>query len=86
MNSAEVEELVRNVIVHLGLPFAVLSVIESPIGWNIHVRAGTGGVVRFTVFGDRPISMRVAIQGKLEAEGRGLEARDQPHLDPFRAV
>ena len=68
MTTTEVEELVRNVIVHMGLPFAVLSVIESPSGWNVQVRAGTGGVVRFTVLGGRPLAMRIAIQEKLEAE------------------
>ena len=68
MNATEVEELVRSVIVHLGLPFAILAVIESPLGWNIQVRAGTGGVVRFTVVGGRPLAMRIAIQEKLEAE------------------
>lgn len=68
MNSAEVEALVKSVIVHLGLPFAVLSVIASPIGWNIRVRAGTGGIVSFAIPGGRPLSMRVAIQEKLEAE------------------
>jgi hypothetical protein len=68
MNTTEVDALVRSVIVHLGLPFAVLSVVESPAGWNIEVRAGTGGVVRFTVPGGRPLAMRVAIQEKLEAE------------------
>ena len=68
MNATEAEELVRSVIVHIGLPFAVLSVVESPLGWNIQVRAGTGGVVRFTVLGGRPLAMRIAIQEKLEAE------------------
>ena len=68
MNTTEVDALVRSVIVHFGLPFAVLSVVESPAGWNIEVRASTGGVVRFTVLGGRPLAMRVAIQEKLEAE------------------
>ena len=68
MNTTEVDALVRSVIVHLGLPFAVLSVVESPAGWKIEVRASTGGVVRFTVLGGRPLAMRVAIQEKLEAE------------------
>ena len=68
MNMTEVDALVRSVIVHLGLPFAVLSVVEAPAGWNIEVRASTGGVVRFTVLGGRPLAMRVAIQEKLEAE------------------
>jgi len=67
MNQNEVRELVRNVIIHIGLPFAVLSVIESPAGWNILVRAGTGGIVRFTVLGGRPLAMRIAIQEKLES-------------------
>ena len=53
---------------HLRLPFAVLSVVGSPARWNIEVRAGTGGVVRFTVLGSRRLAMRVAIQEKLEAE------------------
>jgi hypothetical protein len=68
MNTTEVDALVRSVIVHLGLPFAVLSVVESPAGWNIQVRAGTDGVVRFTVLDGRPIAMRFTIQEKLEAE------------------
>ncbi len=68
MNNTEVEALVRNVITHMGLPFAVLSVIPSPAGWNIRVRAGTGGIVSFAIAAGRPVSMRVAIQEKLEAE------------------
>jgi hypothetical protein len=68
MNTTEVDALVRSVIVHFGLPFAVLSVAETPAGWNIQVRAGTGAVVRFTVLGSRPLAMRLAIQERLEAE------------------
>ncbi|MQA28366.1 MAG: hypothetical protein GEU82_00805 [Luteitalea sp.] len=66
MNTTEVETMVRSVIVHLGLPFSVLSVVGSPAGWNIRVRASTGGTVAFTVVGGRPLSMRTAIQEKLE--------------------
>jgi len=68
MNTTEMETLVRSVITHLGLPFAVLSVVASPAGWNIRVRAGTGGVVSFAIAGGRPLSMRVAIQQQLEAQ------------------
>ena len=46
----------------------ILSVIGSPAGWDIVVRAGTAGVVRFTVAGGRPIAMRAAIQETLEAQ------------------
>ena len=66
MNTTEVETMVRSVIVHLGLPFSVLSVVGSPAGWNIRVRASTGGTVAFTVVGGRPLAMRTAIQEKLE--------------------
>ncbi len=68
MNTTEVEAMVKSVIVHLGLPFAVLSVSAAPMGWNIRVRAGTGGIVSFAIVAGRPASMRVAIQEKLEAE------------------
>ena len=68
MSATEVDALVRSVIIHLGLPFAVLSVVESPAGWNIQVRAGTGGIVRFGILAGRPLAMRIAIQEKLEAE------------------
>jgi hypothetical protein len=68
MNATEVDAIVRSVIVHLGLPFTVMSVAESPTGWNIQVRAGTGGVVRFPLFDGRPPAMRIAIQERLEAE------------------
>ena len=70
-DATEVELLVRDVITHLGLPFTVLSVNASPTGWNIVVRAGTGGMVRFTLVGGRPTSMRIAIQERLEAEPHG---------------
>ena len=68
MNTTEVEMLVRGVIVEFGLPFKVLSVVGSPLGWNIQVRADTGGLVSFAVFGGRPIAMRVAIHEKLEEQ------------------
>ena len=68
MKTAEVDAIVRSVIVHLGLPFSVMSVVESPTGWNIQVRAGTGGIVRFAVFDGRPLAVRVAIQERLESE------------------
>lgn len=37
MTTAEVEALVRNMIVHFGLPFTVLSVVGSPIVWNVRI-------------------------------------------------
>lgn len=68
MNAAEVDAMVRDIIVHFGLPFTVLSVVESRAAWNILVRAGTGGLMRFAVPSGRPFAMRVAIQQKLEPE------------------
>lgn len=68
MNATEVELLVRGVITHMGLPFTIMSVNAAPTGWNVVVRSGTGGVVRFTLIRGRPTSMRTAIQERLEAE------------------
>ena len=70
MNTTEVDvdALVRDVILHHGLPFTVLSVTESPAGWNIQVRAITGQRVSFVVPNGRSLAMRVAIQQRLEAE------------------
>jgi hypothetical protein len=69
MNATEVELLVRGVIVRLELPFTVLSVIGSPAGWDIVVRASLARVVRFTVARGQPGVMRAAIQQTLEAQG-----------------
>lgn len=68
MNATEVELLVRGVITHAGLPFTLVSVIAAPDGWHIVVRGETGSVVRFTLIAGRPISMRTAIQERLEEE------------------
>ena len=66
MNAADVERLVRDVIVNRGLPFTVLSVSGAPTGWHIDVRADTGDVARFLLFEGRPVAMRTAIQDALE--------------------
>jgi hypothetical protein len=64
----DVSALVRSVIVTHRLPFAILAVTKSPTAWNILVRAGTGGLVRFAVAEGRDLTMRMDIQEKLEAE------------------
>ena len=68
MDANEVETIIDDMIVHLGLPFRVLSVIASPAGWNILVRAGTRRLVRFAVPSGQRIAMRVAIQKALAGE------------------
>jgi len=67
MNAQEVDAMVRDIIIHFGLPFTVLSIIESPVGWTIQLRSGVGGLMRFSVPDGRPSAMRVAIQNQLEA-------------------
>ncbi|HEY2907766.1 MAG TPA: hypothetical protein VGJ29_17820 [Vicinamibacterales bacterium] len=67
MNATEVEMMVRSVIIQLGLPFTLLSVVGSPTGWNIRVGTSTKGIVRLTISGG-PSVMRAALQEKLEAE------------------
>jgi hypothetical protein len=68
MNATEVERLVRDVIVHGGLPFTVLSVSSSPPGWTITVRSETGDVVQFPLADGRPVDMRITIQDTLEGQ------------------
>jgi hypothetical protein len=68
MTHAEMESLVRDVCIHYGFPFEVVSVAASPAGWTVSVRGHTGRTVVFTVHDGRPLAMRVAIQERLQAE------------------
>jgi hypothetical protein len=68
MNSTKIEALVRNIILHRRLPFAMRSVAASPEGWDIEVDASAGGVLAFTVASGHPLAIRIAIQEQLEAE------------------
>jgi hypothetical protein len=68
MTSRDVDAMVRDLITHLGLPFTVLSIIRSPAGWTIQLRAGVGGLMRFSVRDGRPSVVRAAIQSQLDAE------------------
>jgi hypothetical protein len=67
MNTGEMEALVRSVIVHHGLPFSPVSVVETTEGWNIVVRADTARNVAFTIPASRPAAMRTAVHERLEA-------------------
>jgi hypothetical protein len=68
MNTVDVTAIVRDVIVHYGLPFTVLSVVGSHRGWDIMVRAESGRTITFTVADGRPVYLREAVQERLEAE------------------
>jgi hypothetical protein len=68
MNSVEVTAILRDVIVHYGLPFTVLSVIASGRRWDILVRTESGQTIPLSVHDGRPSDIRQAIQDKLEAE------------------
>ena len=68
MTSRDVEAIVGDLIIHLGLPFTVLSIVKSPAGWNIQLRAGLGGLMRFSVRDGRPSIVRAAIQNQLDAQ------------------
>jgi hypothetical protein len=67
MTAADVERLVRNLIVERGFSCTLLSVTAAATGWNVMVRAGTGALVRFAVSSQRPIAVRESIQESLEA-------------------
>jgi hypothetical protein len=68
MNSTKIEALVRNIILHRRLPFAMRSVAASAHGWDIEVDASAGGILAFSVPSGRPLAIRVAIQEQLEAQ------------------
>jgi hypothetical protein len=68
MNATEVERLVRDVIVHGGLPFTVLSVRGSATGWTIAVRSETGEIVQFPLPDGRPVDMRITIHDTLDGQ------------------
>jgi hypothetical protein len=68
MNTTQVTAILRDVIVQQGLPFAIVSVIDSANGWDITVRADSGKEIPLTVADGRPIHVRETIQDKLEAE------------------
>jgi hypothetical protein len=67
MNSRDVDAMVPDLVIHLGFPFTVLSIIKSPAEWNIQLRAGVGGLMRFSVSDGRPSALRAAIQSDLGA-------------------
>jgi hypothetical protein len=68
MTKDDVERLVRNVIVERGFGCTLLSVSGASSGWNVMVRARTGGVIRFALSTERAIVARAAIEETLEAE------------------
>lgn len=68
MTVIEMKLLVRSVITIFALPFAIVSVVATAAGWRVMVRAGTGGIVRFTISADEPNSMRGAVRRRLQAE------------------
>jgi hypothetical protein len=68
LTGRDIDAIVRDVIVHHGLPFTVVSVKESAAGWNIQARADTGEMLHFAVPHDRPTAMRIAIHQHLEAK------------------
>jgi hypothetical protein len=63
----EVDAMVRDIIIHFGLPFTVLSIDTSSVGWDIQLRVGGGRLIRFPVPDGRPSATRAVIQDQLEA-------------------
>jgi hypothetical protein len=71
VTSRDVETIVRNVIVERALPFEMLTVAASQSVWDIQFRRATGGILSVTLPHGRPVSIRVGIQDRLEAELEG---------------
>ena len=68
MSKTDLERLVKHVIVEHGFGCTLLSVSSASTGWNVMVRADTGGLIRFTLSTERAVAARVAIAEILEAE------------------
>jgi hypothetical protein len=68
MNSVEVTAIVKDLIVHYGLPFTLVSVNASDRRWDILVRSASGRTIPLSVHDGRPSDIRQTIQDKLEAE------------------
>jgi hypothetical protein len=68
MTTADVERVVRSLIVERGLPCTFLSLTATATGWTVGVRAETGADVRFAVSNQRPSAVRQAILEALEAK------------------
>jgi hypothetical protein len=68
MTTADVETIVRGVVVQYGLPFTVLAVAPASNAWHIELRDSSGGSVSLAVRGATPVALRIAVQEQLEAQ------------------
>lgn len=68
MNNVQVTAIVKDLIVHYGLPFTLVSVNASERRWDILVRSASGRTIPLSVHDGRPSDIRQTIQDKLEAE------------------
>jgi hypothetical protein len=68
MDTLGVTAIVKDVIVHYGLPFTCVSVTASDRRWDIVVQAESGRTIPLTVADGRPHYVREVVQAKLEAE------------------
>ena len=66
MTTAQLEVLLRNVIVHRRLPFTVHSVSAAATDWHIVVCDDAGAMLSLSVPDGRPLDVRRAIQERLE--------------------
>lgn len=66
MTIAQIEALMRNVILHRRLPFTFQSVSPAASGWDIVVCDDSGAPLSLTLPAGRPLDIRNAIQERLE--------------------
>jgi hypothetical protein len=67
MITAQLEALLRNVILHRRLPFTFHSVSAAADAWQIVVCDDAGATRSLTVPAGRPLDIRRAIEEQLEA-------------------
>jgi hypothetical protein len=66
MKTAQLEALMRNIILHRRLPFAFHSVSAAADSWHFVVCDSAGTTLSLTVPDGRPLDIRRAIQDWLE--------------------
>lgn len=66
MTVAQIEALMRNIIVHRRLPFTFQSVSAATNAWHIVVCDEAGVTLSLTVPAGRPVDVRSAIEERIQ--------------------
>ena len=68
MTAAEVEEIVRSVLIQCSVPFTAIDITASPSAWKVVVHDTTGMIFRLPVHAGPARFVREAVLEAIEAE------------------